>query len=68
VELRPESVVELLNDRHALDVIARAVVSGERGLGEAADAIAVLDHASNRSPTRTAKPGSTSSPVRRSSP
>ena|SRR5437016_2426913 len=38
--MRPEIVQELLNDRHALDAIARAIVSGERGLGDAADAIA----------------------------
>src|SRR5262245_14930364 len=36
----PESVQKLLNDRHELDAIARAIVSGERGLGDAADAIA----------------------------
>jgi hypothetical protein len=38
--MRPENVPELLRDRHALDAIARAIVSGERGLGDAADAIA----------------------------
>ena len=38
--MRPELVQELLNDRHALDAIARAIVSGERGLGDAEDAIA----------------------------
>lgn len=38
--MRPEEIAELLRDRHALDAIARAVVSGERGLGDAADAIA----------------------------
>jgi hypothetical protein len=35
-----EIVRELMKDRHALDAIARAIVSGERGLGDAADAIA----------------------------
>jgi hypothetical protein len=38
--MRPESIEELLRDRHALDVIARAIVSGERGLGDLADVIA----------------------------
>jgi hypothetical protein len=38
--MRSENVRGLLNDRHALDAIARAIVSGERGLGDAADAIA----------------------------
>jgi hypothetical protein len=38
--MRPEIVQELLKDRHALDAIARAIVSGERGLGDTADAIA----------------------------
>jgi hypothetical protein len=35
-----EAIQALLADRHALDAIARAIVSGERGLGDAADAIA----------------------------
>jgi hypothetical protein len=35
-----EIVRELLNDRHAIDAIARAIVSGERRLGNAADTIA----------------------------
>src|SRR2546423_821445 len=39
-QMRSQSVQELLNDRHALDAIARAIVSGERGLGDAEDAIA----------------------------
>jgi len=39
-QTRSEGVQELLNDRHALDAVARAIVSGERGLGDAADAIA----------------------------
>ena len=38
--VRPEIVRQLLSDRHTLDAIARAVVSGERGLGDAADTIA----------------------------
>jgi hypothetical protein len=38
--VQPETIGELLKDRHALDAIARAVVSGERGLGEAADELA----------------------------
>jgi hypothetical protein len=38
--VRSAIVRELLKDRHALDAIARAIVSGERGLGDAADAIA----------------------------
>lgn len=38
--MRPVVLRELLKDRHALDAIARAVVSGERGLGDTADAIA----------------------------
>jgi hypothetical protein len=38
--MRSEIVQELLQDRHALDAIARAIVSGERGLGDAADAVA----------------------------
>jgi hypothetical protein len=38
--MRPEIVRELLNDRHALDAIARAIVSGERGLGDTADVTA----------------------------
>jgi hypothetical protein len=33
-------IQELLKDRHTLDTIARAVVSGERDLGDMADAIA----------------------------
>jgi hypothetical protein len=36
----PATIQELLRDRHALDAIARAIVNGERGLGETADAIA----------------------------
>ena len=36
----PETIQELLKDRHAVDAIARAIVSGERGLGAMADAIA----------------------------
>jgi hypothetical protein len=36
----PGNLHEILHDRHALEAIARAVVSGERGLGEAADALA----------------------------
>jgi hypothetical protein len=36
----PETIQELLKDRHALDAIARAIVSGERGLGDTSDAIA----------------------------
>jgi hypothetical protein len=35
-----DTLRELLKNRHALDAIARAVVSGERGLGEAEDALA----------------------------
>jgi hypothetical protein len=35
-----EHIQELLKDRHALDAIARAVVTGERGLGPVDDAIA----------------------------
>jgi hypothetical protein len=38
--MRLEMIQEMLKDRHAIDAIARAVVSGERGLGDAADAIA----------------------------
>jgi hypothetical protein len=38
--VRPEIIQQLLNDRHAIDAIARAVVSGERGLEVLADAIA----------------------------
>lgn len=38
--MRSAIVQELLKDRHALDAIARAIVSGERGLGDAADAVA----------------------------
>jgi hypothetical protein len=38
--MRPEIIQELLKDRHALDAIARAIVSGERGLGDTADEIA----------------------------
>ena len=38
--MRPEIARQLLNDRHALDAIARAIVTGERGLGDAGDAIA----------------------------
>lgn len=38
--MQPEIIEQLLKDRHALDAIARAVVSGERGLGEAEDTIA----------------------------
>ena len=38
--VQAEAIQELLKDRHALDGIARAVVSGERGLGEAKDRIA----------------------------
>jgi len=40
VEAAPESLRELFRDRHTLDAIARAIVSGERGLGEIADRIA----------------------------
>src|SRR5262249_42691574 len=39
VEARPERGQRLLSDRHELDAMARAIVSGERGLGGAADAI-----------------------------
>ena len=35
-----DTIQELLKDRHVLDAIARAVVTGERGLGEVADKIA----------------------------
>ncbi len=38
--MHPDAIQDLLNDRHSLDAIARAVVHGERGLGEGADAIA----------------------------
>jgi hypothetical protein len=38
--MKTEIVQELLKDRHALDAIARAIISGERGRGDAADAIA----------------------------
>ena len=38
--MQAEIIQELLKDRHALDAIARAIVSGERGLGDAADTIA----------------------------
>jgi hypothetical protein len=38
--MKTEIVQELLKDRHALDAIAHAIVSGERGRGDAADAIA----------------------------
>ena len=35
-----EIVEEFLRDRHTLDAIARAIVSGERGLGQREDTIA----------------------------
>ena len=38
--MQREIVEELLRDRHKLDAIARAVVSGERGLGQKEDAVA----------------------------
>lgn len=38
--MRLEMVQELLGDRHALEAIAGAIVSGQRGLGDGADAIA----------------------------
>ena len=38
--MQTEIVEEILRDRHRLDAIARAVVSGERGLGPVADAVA----------------------------
>jgi hypothetical protein len=40
--MEPESLRELLQDRHRLDRTARAIVSGERGQGEEVDLIA--DH------------------------
>jgi hypothetical protein len=39
-QTRTVAVHQLLTDRHALDAIARAIVTGERGLGGAGDAIA----------------------------
>jgi hypothetical protein len=42
-------------DRHALDAIARAVVSGRRGLGSRADALA--DHAAGMMRNRLAAMG-----------
>jgi hypothetical protein len=38
--MQTEIVEELLRDRHRLDAIARAVVSGERGLGPVEDVVA----------------------------
>jgi hypothetical protein len=38
--MQQETVRDLLKDRYALDAIARAVVSGERGLGGLKDAVA----------------------------
>jgi hypothetical protein len=38
--MRHRAMRDRLNDRHALDAITRAVVSGERGLGASEDAIA----------------------------
>ena len=35
-----EGMRELLKDRHALDAIARAVVTGDRGLGAVEDTVA----------------------------
>jgi hypothetical protein len=35
-----ETLLDFLKDRHALDAVARAVVTGERGLGSAQDRMA----------------------------